>query len=53
MAAGGNEIEGVKNNVSGAKMLTEGEPDLQVDRFIMIPTDKAVRPTNVMVALDA
>ena len=43
----------MKNNVFGAKMLTEVEPDLQVDRFIMISTDKAVRPTYAMVAPDA
>jgi FlaA1/EpsC-like NDP-sugar epimerase len=44
----GNEIEGVKNNVFGTRVLAEVARDLKVDRFIMISTDKAVRPTNVM-----
>ncbi len=44
----GNEIEGVKNNVFGTKVLAEVARDLRIDRFIMISTDKAVRPTNVM-----
>ena len=44
----GNEIEGVKNNVFGTRVLAEVARDLRIDLFIMISTDKAVRPTNVM-----
>jgi FlaA1/EpsC-like NDP-sugar epimerase len=43
----------VKNAFFGAKMLAEVASDLQVDRFIMISTEKPVRPTNGMVARDA
>lgn len=44
----GNEIEGIKNNVFGTRTIAEVACELEVERFIMISTDKAVRPTNVM-----
>jgi len=43
-----NIITGVKNNVLGTKVLAETAAELGVKRFILVSTDKAVRPTNVM-----
>jgi UDP-N-acetylglucosamine 4,6-dehydratase len=43
-----NVIEGVRNNVVGTKMLIDAIPGSSVSTFVMISTDKAVRPTSVM-----
>jgi FlaA1/EpsC-like NDP-sugar epimerase len=43
-----NPIEGVRNNVIGTLTLAEVAIELDVPNFILISTDKAVRPTNVM-----
>lgn len=43
-----NEIEGVKNNVFSTKILAETAIRQKVSRFILVSTDKAVRPANVM-----
>ncbi|MFO7955169.1 MAG: nucleoside-diphosphate sugar epimerase/dehydratase [Thioalkalivibrio sp.] len=43
-----NLIEGMRNNVFGTAVLAEAALNAGVDRFILISTDKAVRPTNVM-----
>ncbi len=43
-----NELEGIRNNVLGTKVLAETAVACGIKRFTMISTDKAVRPTNVM-----
>lgn len=43
-----NPYESVKNNVYGTKNVAEIADLFNVERFVMISTDKAVNPTNVM-----
>ncbi|WP_423189032.1 polysaccharide biosynthesis protein [Alkalibacterium sp. f15] len=43
-----NPYEAVKNNVYGSKNMAEAAKAAGVDRFIMVSTDKAVNPPNVM-----
>jgi len=44
----GNPSEGVGNNVLGTLNLARAAIETSVKRFVLISTDKAVRPTNVM-----
>lgn len=43
-----NPWEAVSNNVSGSRNILEASHDAGVERFVLVSTDKAVRPTNVM-----
>jgi len=43
-----NAIEGIRNNVFGTQVVAQAAADLRVESFILISTDKAVRPTNIM-----
>jgi len=43
-----NIIEGVKNNIFGSHNLIQFAIKNKVKRFVLISTDKAVRPTNTM-----
>lgn len=43
-----NEIEGTRNNVMGTKILADMAVQEGVERFILVSTDKAVRPSSVM-----
>lgn len=43
-----NAIAGMRNNVIGTKVIADAARDTGVERFILVSSDKAVRPTNVM-----
>jgi len=43
-----NPFEGVRNNVIGTAVLTSLAAKAEIECFVLISTDKAVRPANVM-----
>lgn len=43
-----NMFEGLKNNLFGTLTLSQVAIDSSVKKFVLISTDKAVRPTNIM-----
>ena len=43
-----NALEGIRNNVLGTRTVAEAAFDAGVASFVLISSDKAVRPTNVM-----
>jgi len=43
-----NAIEGMRNNVIGTRTVANAAREAGVERFILVSTDKAVRPSSVM-----
>lgn len=43
-----NMVEGIRNNIFGTLNCAKAAISANVDSFVLISTDKAVRPTNVM-----
>lgn len=43
-----NIVEGLRNNVMGAQVIAEAAAKARVETCVLISSDKAVRPTNIM-----
>ena len=43
-----NPCEAVKNNITGTRLVAEAAGHAKAERFVLISTDKAVRPSSVM-----
>lgn len=43
-----NEVAGLRNNVLGTRTIAEAAREMGVKRFILVSSDKAVRPTSIM-----
>ena len=43
-----NTVEGVRNNIFGTMYAAKAAINAKVETFVLVSTDKAVRPTNVM-----
>jgi FlaA1/EpsC-like NDP-sugar epimerase len=43
-----NPWDAVSNNIGASELLMKTSADYSVDRFVLVSTDKAVRPTNIM-----
>jgi len=43
-----NPLDGIRNNIIGTYNCVKGAMDVAIDTFVLISTDKAVRPSNIM-----
>ncbi|WP_395341639.1 polysaccharide biosynthesis protein [Ningiella sp. W23] len=43
-----NPIIGIRNNAFGTSNVAQVAAECEVDKFVLVSTDKAVRPTNIM-----
>ena len=43
-----NPFAGLQNNTFGTLVVAEAAKELGVERFVLVSSDKAVRPTNIM-----
>jgi len=43
-----NIVEGIRNNVMGTFHCAQAALEARIEKFVLISTDKAVRPTNIM-----
>ena len=43
-----NALEGMRNNVLGTKVIADAARQAQIERFILVSSDKAVRPSSIM-----
>lgn len=43
-----NPFTGIQNNTFGTLVVAEAAKELGVERFVLVSSDKAVRPTNIM-----
>ena len=43
-----NPIDGIRNNIIGTYNCVKGAMNAAIDTFVLISTDKAVRPSNIM-----
>lgn len=43
-----NGVEGARNNIVGTSVVAKAAAKHKIERFILVSTDKAVRPTNIM-----